>query len=411
MSNASENVHALNATNNVVKEGGTQGGDNAAAIAAATTTASGKVVVVPFANDDSALPSSFPGVALEYNGDHPVRNTHVTTTSGTARKTIRTQFEGSHSGTNRVAFNIQGQAIGSGTNGPASADYGVNIAVHKLGYAGVTSPIAGEIDGLSIYIRQDGPKGTSSGASNSSDAAGILVNTQIVEDAGFLACYEGSSSVYDRGTAAITRQVQTQIGVFDQNQVGTPAYGFATVAGTGTVNHAFYAGTTGTGVFTNILHAPNSVTIDSTGNYRAPNSFWPNGSWSVVRASAENGATQFTHRGTGALAFVAQDSAAIQFGTSGTIRWVVDSSGNMRPETNLGVDVGTATRRVSQAWLFQIDVGSTSSDGVKIRAGAGTPEGVVSAPVGSLYLRTDGGVSTTLYVKQSGTGNTGWAAK
>lgn len=33
------------------------------------------------------------------------------------------------------------------------------------------------------------------------------------------------------------------------------------------------------------------------------------------------------------------------------------------------------------------------------------------APVGSLFTRTDGGASTTLYVKESGTGNTGWVAK
>lgn len=43
--------------------------------------------------------------------------------------------------------------------------------------------------------------------------------------------------------------------------------------------------------------------------------------------------------------------------------------------------------------------------------GAGSPEGVYTAPIGSLYLRTDGGASTSLYVKESGTGNTGWVAK
>lgn len=46
-----------------------------------------------------------------------------------------------------------------------------------------------------------------------------------------------------------------------------------------------------------------------------------------------------------------------------------------------------------------------------LKAGTGSPENVVSAAVGTLYLRTDGGANTTLYVKQSGTGNTGWAAK
>jgi hypothetical protein len=52
-----------------------------------------------------------------------------------------------------------------------------------------------------------------------------------------------------------------------------------------------------------------------------------------------------------------------------------------------------------------------SNNGVLWIAGAGTPEGAVVAPVGSLYSRTNGGASTTLYVKESGTGNTGWVAK
>lgn len=46
-----------------------------------------------------------------------------------------------------------------------------------------------------------------------------------------------------------------------------------------------------------------------------------------------------------------------------------------------------------------------------IYAGAGSPETVVAAPVGSLYLRTDGGAGTCLYVKESGTAKTGWIAK
>lgn len=46
-----------------------------------------------------------------------------------------------------------------------------------------------------------------------------------------------------------------------------------------------------------------------------------------------------------------------------------------------------------------------------VTRGSGSPESVVTAPVGSLFLRTDGGASTTLYIKESGTGNTGWVAK
>lgn len=43
--------------------------------------------------------------------------------------------------------------------------------------------------------------------------------------------------------------------------------------------------------------------------------------------------------------------------------------------------------------------------------GVGSPEGALAASVGRLYTRTDGGAGSTLYVKETGTGNTGWAAK
>ena len=47
----------------------------------------------------------------------------------------------------------------------------------------------------------------------------------------------------------------------------------------------------------------------------------------------------------------------------------------------------------------------------KVRWGVGSPEGAVTARVGTMYLREDGGAGTTLYVKESGAGPTGWAAK
>lgn len=40
--------------------------------------------------------------------------------------------------------------------------------------------------------------------------------------------------------------------------------------------------------------------------------------------------------------------------------------------------------------------------------GAGSPEGNVFSTPGSIYLNTNGGDGTTLYVKRTGTGNTGW---
>ena len=51
------------------------------------------------------------------------------------------------------------------------------------------------------------------------------------------------------------------------------------------------------------------------------------------------------------------------------------------------------------------------SNGSVIASGTGSPEGVVTAQVGSIYTNTSGSTSTTLYIKTSGSGNTGWTAK
>lgn len=48
--------------------------------------------------------------------------------------------------------------------------------------------------------------------------------------------------------------------------------------------------------------------------------------------------------------------------------------------------------------------------GANIVSGSGTPEGAVTAAVGTIFQRTDGGTNTTLYRKESGAGNTGWVA-
>ena len=50
---------------------------------------------------------------------------------------------------------------------------------------------------------------------------------------------------------------------------------------------------------------------------------------------------------------------------------------------------------------FNYDSPAIELDGVSIDVGDGTPESVVGRPLGSLFLRRDGGASTTLYVKTS----------
>jgi hypothetical protein len=59
--------------------------------------------------------------------------------------------------------------------------------------------------------------------------------------------------------------------------------------------------------------------------------------------------------------------------------------------------------------LFKLVAGDGNTVGYF--TGFGSPEGAVVAGIGALYLRKDGSTSTTLYVKTSGTGATGWTAK
>lgn len=47
---------------------------------------------------------------------------------------------------------------------------------------------------------------------------------------------------------------------------------------------------------------------------------------------------------------------------------------------------------------------------VNVLANTATPEGARSAPIGSLFLRTDGGAGTSFYVKESGASTAGWKA-
>jgi hypothetical protein len=76
-------------------------------------------------------------------------------------------------------------------------------------------------------------------------------------------------------------------------------------------------------------------------------------------------------------------SDRVQIATGGNVKFVVE---------NAGVRIGTTS-------------------GPFVLSGTGTPEGAVTAGVGSIFMRTDGGAGTSYYVKESGTGNTGWVAK
>jgi hypothetical protein len=64
------------------------------------------------------------------------------------------------------------------------------------------------------------------------------------------------------------------------------------------------------------------------------------------------------------------------------------------------------TDGTSEANQFRI-----KTNGPILASGTGSPEGVLTAVVGSTYARTDGSTNTARYIKETGVGNTGWIAK
>lgn len=93
---------------------------------------------------------------------------------------------------------------------------------------------------------------------------------------------------------------------------------------------------------------------------------------------------------------------------SGTVAWQINTSSHMLPIADASYDVGSISNRVRAVYAGFYRFATTTQS---ILNGPGSPEGVVTASVGSMYLRNDGGAGTTLYIKESGTGNTGWVAK
>jgi hypothetical protein len=114
-------------------------------------------------------------------------------------------------------------------------------------------------------------------------------------------------------------------------------------------------------------------------------------------------ASGFYRVGTHGMAYSHNGTAAIQvFDNSGTLCFL--------PGTAAANDLGLATRRWRNVYGTEYHYGTTGS--VFMSTGTGSPEGVVTASPGALYLNLSGGAGTTLYIKESGSvTNTGWVAK
>ena len=66
---------------------------------------------------------------------------------------------------------------------------------------------------------------------------------------------------------------------------------------------------------------------------------------------------------------------------------------------------------LNQMLRFLFDKITANGEEVDITMGYGTPEATITKKIGSIYMRLDGGANTSVYIKESGTGSSGWVAK
>lgn len=130
---------------------------------------------------------------------------------------------------------------------------------------------------------------------------------------------------------------------------------------------------------------------------------------SVVRNST-SGADRAFFVGTGDNGISETNGAGgvLNLHSGGAKQWQSLVLGHFVPLIDGTQNIGSSALSILKVFTRSIGIGQNN---VTISTGTGTPEGSLAAPVGSVYLREDGGAGTTLYVKQSGTGNTGWVGK
>lgn len=206
---------------------------------------------------------------------------------------------------------------------------------------------------------------------------------------------------------------------FNNTASGLRAMQSNTTGGYNTANgtNSLRSNTTG---YYNTANGMDALYNNTTGNYNTAN-----GAGTLVSNTTGN---DNTASGLQALFSNTTGSSNLALGLNSG-RFIANGSANTI--TDNSVYLGVDSRAFADNQSNQIVIGHTAIGGGSNTAtignpsvtvlylagsvgwfqGNGTPEGAVAAPVGSFYSRKDGGANTSFYVKESGSGNTGWIGK
>jgi len=151
------------------------------------------------------------------------------------------------------------------------------------------------------------------------------------------------------------------------------------------------------------------ITVDDSGNITSDVTV-SKAAASINMDAAAGSATNFRWRAGGANRWAFIRNGVAESGSN------AGSNFQMYKFTDGGTgSVNVEVTRSTGRWTFQ-DVGATAglelgSSGPRIMSGTGSPEGVVTAPVGSTWTDTATTTGAIQWIKATGTGNTGWVVE
>ncbi|MGM1023417.1 MAG: pyocin knob domain-containing protein [Bacillota bacterium] len=216
-------------------------------------------------------------------------------------------------------------------------------------------------------------------------------------------------AVYDLANAGLISRTTTAT---DFNNITTP--GMYTIGDAGKLSNNFGVG--GWGL----------LTVEATNQPYIIQRFFSIGTGGriFVRSRSEGTSTWITWKevfttsgGTIVGRIISNADVFAELKVPGQLSWSIHKSGStsrvyFAPSNTVGAGDYNFEKGISfdgdNLWWSGGDLNSLKAAAANLYSGNGSPEGVVTAPVGSLYRRWDGGANATLYVKQSGSGNTGW---
>lgn len=413
-----------------------------AAAMTALSEAGGGVLTIPAGVQDFAFQMPPTNVLLDIDGPSLTRSQVGIPGPVRYRKALMGKMAGPHVGERHAMWNVTAFAEGGGGTGTPNGDVAAEFRIDKENWNDAALAKPGEMSVAFFMGRQGGPTD-----GEKSSLGGVIVDVASLSGSGFQCAYEMASSIFDRNNpSTVLHSINVKAGLLD-GRTGD-RYGHLLTATAGTMDAAISIVTSASTdadwgrIIQNVHKSDMNFWITTLGDI-----VWNPLVTPTYRTKLANstGAMEIRNGSDALLVGVGQDrwllSPATEW-TSGETVQVNDvrhfPAGTYRCRIG-GVSTvapthtsGTTATGDGLSWTFERSDASApfaqpANGAMRVRTlrvlsadaspyeailatVTGTPEAVLSASPGSIALRPDGGASRSAYLKETGTGSSGWNA-